>query len=667
MKGKYYLTTAIAYTSGKPHIGNSYEIVLADSIVRFKRADGYDVRFQTGTDEHGQKIELKAEEAGVSPKEFVDKVAKQIQDICDMLNISYDKFIRTTDEYHEKQVQKIFKKLYEQGDIYKGAYEGLYCTPCESFWTESQLVDGRCPDCGREVKPAKEEAYFFKMSKYADRLIEHINTHPEFIQPVSRKNEMMNNFLLPGLQDLCVSRTSFKWGIPVDFDEKHVVYVWLDALTNYITGLGYDCDGNSDELYKKYWPADLHLIGKDIIRFHTIYWPIFLMALGEPLPKQVFGHPWLLMGGGKMSKSKGNVVYADDLVDYFGVDAVRYYVLHEMPFENDGNLTWELVAERTNSDLANTLGNLVNRTISMSNKYFGGVVENKNAQLTENDAAVDADLKQTVTGTYAKVVAKMEELRVADALTEIFGIFKRCNKYIDETEPWVLAKDEAKADRLATVLYNLVEGIIIGASLLEPYMPETAERIAKQLNTSLRDFDQLEQFGLYESGSKVTDQPEILFARLDMKDVAKKEAELEEAMIKAAAEHEAEEANAEAEKAEQEAIDIEPKAEIEYDDFAKMQFQVGEIISCEAVPKSKKLLCSQVKIGSQVRQIVSGIKAHYSPEEMVGKKVMVLVNLKPAKLAGVLSEGMILCAEDAEGNLALVTPEKNMPAGAEIC
>ena len=666
-KPKYYITTAIAYTSGKPHIGNTYEIVLADAIARYKRSQGYDVFFQTGTDEHGQKIELKAEEAGITPKEFVDKVSGEIKRIWDLMDTSYDKFIRTTDEDHEKQVKKIFKKLYDKGDIYKGHYEGMYCTPCESFFTESQLVDGKCPDCGRPVQPAKEEAYFFKMSKYADRLIEHINTHPEFIQPVSRKNEMMNNFLLPGLQDLCVSRTTFDWGIPVTFDPKHVTYVWLDALTNYITGIGYDADGNSTEQYKKLWPADLHLIGKDIIRFHTIYWPIFLMALGEPLPKQVFGHPWLLMGGGKMSKSKGNVVYADDLVDYFGVDAVRYYVLHEMPFENDGNLTWELVAERTNSDLANTLGNLVNRTISMSNKYFGGVVENKNAQLTENDAAVDADLKQTVTGTYAKVVAKMEELRVADALTEIFGIFKRCNKYIDETEPWVLAKDEAKADRLATVLYNLVEGIIIGASLLEPYMPETAERIAKQLNTSLRDFDQLEQFGLYESGSKVTDQPEILFARLDMKDVAKKEAELEEAMIKAAAEHEAEEANAEAEKAEQEAIDIEPKAEIEYDDFAKMQFQVGEIISCEAVPKSKKLLCSQVKIGSQVRQIVSGIKAHYSPEEMVGKKVMVLVNLKPAKLAGVLSEGMILCAEDAEGNLALVTPEKNMPAGAEIC
>ena len=666
-KKPYYISTAIAYTSGKPHIGNTYEIVLADAIARYKREQGYDVYFQTGTDEHGQKIELKAADAGVTPKEFVDNVAGQIKEIWDLMNTSYDKFIRTTDDYHEKQVQKIFKKLYDQGDIYKGHYEGLYCTPCESFWTPSQVVDGKCPDCGRPVQPAKEEAYFFRMSKYAPKLIEYINEHPEFIQPVSRKNEMMNNFLLPGLQDLCVSRTSFTWGIPVTFDPKHVIYVWLDALTNYITGIGYDADGNSTEQYKKLWPADLHLIGKDIIRFHTIYWPIFLMALGEPLPKQVFGHPWLLMGGGKMSKSKGNVVYADDLVDYFGVDAVRYYVLHEMPFENDGNLTWELVAERTNSDLANTLGNLVNRTISMSNKYFGGVVENRNVQLTENDAAVDADLKQTVTGTYAKVVAKMEELRVADALTEIFGIFKRCNKYIDETEPWVLAKDEAKADRLATVLYNLVEGIIIGASLLEPYMPETAEKIAKQLNTSLRDFDQLEQFGLYESGNRVTDQPEILFARLDMKDVAKKEAELEEAMIKAAAEHEAEEANAEAEKAEQEAIDIEPKTEIEYDDFAKMQFQVGEIISCEAVPKSKKLLCSQVKIGSQVRQIVSGIKAHYSPEEMVGKKVMVLVNLKPAKLAGVMSEGMILCAEDAEGNLALVTPEKNMPAGAEIC
>lgn len=655
-KGNYYLTTAIAYTSGKPHIGNNYEIVLADSIARFKRKEGYDVFFQTGTDEHGQKIELKAQDAGVTPKEFVDKVAGTIRGLCDLLNISYDKFIRTTDADHEKQVQKIFRRLYDQGDIYKGAYEGMYCTPCESFWTESQLKEGKCPDCGRDVKPAKEEAYFFRMSKYADRLIKHINEHPEFIQPVSRKNEMMNNFLLPGLQDLCVSRTSFKWGIPVDFDDRHVVYVWLDALTNYITGIGYDAEGNSTEQYKKLWPADLHLIGKDIIRFHTIYWPIFLMALGEELPKQVFGHPWLLMNNDKMSKSKGNVIYADDLVEYFGVDAVRYYVLHEMPYENDGNATWELIAERSNSDLANTLGNLVNRTISMSNKYFDGVVSNKGAE----DAAIDNDLKSTITGTYAKVAEKMETLRVADALTEIFGIFKRCNKYIDETEPWVLAKDEAKADRLSTVLYNLVEGIIIGASLLEPFMPATAEKIAAQLNTRLRGFDEVEQFGLYESGSKVTDQPEILFARLDMKEVAKKEEALRLAMIESvkAAEESVEEA---------EVIDIEPKDEISYEDFAKMQFQVGEIIACEPVPKSKKLLCSQVRVGSQVRQIVSGIKAHYSPEEMVGKKVMVLVNLKPATLAGVLSEGMLLCAEDAEGNLALMTPEKEMPAGAEIC
>ena len=655
-KGPYYLTTAIAYTSSKPHIGNNYEIVRADSIVRFKRKEGYDVYFQTGTDEHGQKIELKAQEAGVTPKEYVDKIAGVIKGLCDLLNISYDKFIRTTDDYHEKQVQKIFKRLYNQGDIYKGAYEGMYCTPCESFWTESQLVDGKCPDCGGPVKPAREEAYFFRMSKYADRLIRHINEHPEFIQPVSRKNEMMNNFLLPGLQDLCVSRTSFKWGIPVDFDDKHVVYVWLDALTNYITGIGYDADGNSSEQYKKYWPADLHLIGKDIIRFHTIYWPIFLMALGEPLPKQVFGHPWLLMSGGKMSKSKGNVIYVDDLVDFFGVDAVRYYLIHEMPFENDGNATWELIAERTNSDLANTLGNLVNRTISMSNKYFGGVVADKGVA----DEALDGDLKAVVTGTYAKAAEKMSTLHVADALTEIFGIFKRCNKYIDETEPWVLAKDEAKADRLSTVLYNLVESIVIGASMLEPYMPETAEKIAKQLNTELRDFDTLEQFGLYESGKKVTDQPEILFARLDMKEVAKKEEELEAEMAARAKKAEEEE------KAE-EGIDIEAKPEISYEDFSKLQFQVGEIISCEAVPKSKKLLCSQVKIGSQVKQIVSGIKAHYSPEEMVGKKVMVLVNLKPAKLAGVLSEGMLLCAEDAEGNLSLMTPEKTMPVGAEIC
>ena len=664
MKGKYYLTTAIAYTSGKPHIGNSSEIVLADSIVRFKRADGYDVRFQTGTDEHGQKIELKAEEAGVSPKEFVDKVAKQIQDICDMLNISYDKFIRTTDEYHEKQVQKIFKKLYEQGDIYKGAYEGLYCTPCESFWTESQLVDGRCPDCGREVKPAKEEAYFFKMSKYADRLIEHINTHPEFIQPVSRKNEMMNNFLLPGLQDLCVSRTSFKWGIPVDFDEKHVVYVWLDALTNYITGLGYDCDGNSDELYKKYWPADLHLIGKDIIRFHTIYWPIFLMALGEPLPKQVFGHPWLLQGDGKMSKSKGNVIYAEDLVDFFGVDAVRYFVLHEMPFENDGVITWDLMVERLNADLANTLGNLVNRTISMSNKYFGGLVENKGESSDPAEKAIDDDLKAVAAGTYDRVAKKMEDLKVADAISEIFVLFKRCNKYIDETMPWALAKDEAKKDRLATVLYNLVEGINMGASLLAPFMPETAEKIAKQLNTELRDFDTLQEFGGYPSGNTVTDAPEILFARQDLKEVMEK---VEALQARQRAEAGVPQEQAAPETTDEKVVDIEKKPEITYEDFAKLQFQVGEIIDCKEVPKSKKLLCSQVKIGSEVRQILSGIKQYYKPEEMVGRKVMVVTNLKPATLAGMTSEGMLLCAEDADGNLSLMTPEKPMPAGAEIC
>ena len=664
MKGKYYLTTAIAYTSGKPHIGNSYEIVLADSIVRFKRADGYDVRFQTGTDEHGQKIELKAEEAGVSPKEFVDKVAKQIQDICDMLNISYDKFIRTTDEYHEKQVQKIFKKLYEQGDIYKGAYEGLYCTPCESFWTESQLVDGRCPDCGREVKPAKEEAYFFKMSKYADHLIEHINTHPEFIQPVSRKNEMMNNFLLPGLQDLCVSRTSFKWGIPVDFDEKHVVYVWLDALTNYITGLGYDCDGNSDELYKKYWPADLHLIGKDIIRFHTIYWPIFLMALGEPLPKQVFGHPWLLQGDGKMSKSKGNVIYAEDLVDFFGVDAVRYFVLHEMPFENDGVITWDLMVERLNADLANTLGNLVNRTISMSNKYFGGLVENKGESSDPAEKAIDDDLKAVAAGTYDRVAKKMEDLKVADAISEIFVLFKRCNKYIDETMPWALAKDEAKKDRLATVLYNLVEGINMGASLLAPFMPETAEKIAKQLNTELRDFDTLQEFGRYPSGNTVTDAPEILFARQDLKEVMEK---VEALQGRQRAEAGVPQEQAAPETTDEKVVDIEKKPEITYEDFAKLQFQVGEIIDCKEVPKSKKLLCSQVKIGSEVRQILSGIKQYYKPEEMVGRKVMVVTNLKPATLAGMTSEGMLLCAEDADGNLSLMTPEKPMPAGAEIC
>ncbi len=656
-KGKYYITTAIAYTSGKPHIGNSYEIVLADSIARFKRKDGYDVFFQTGTDEHGQKIELKAQEAGITPKELVDRVAGTIKDLCALMEISYDHFIRTTDDYHEKQVQKIFKRLYDQGDIYKGAYEGMYCTPCESFWTESQLKDGKCPDCGREVKPAREEAYFFKMSKYADRLIKHINEHPEFIQPVSRKNEMMNNFLLPGLQDLCVSRSSFKWGIPVDFDDRHVVYVWLDALTNYITGIGYDCDGNSTQQYHDLWPADLHLIGKDIIRFHTIYWPIFLMALDEPLPKQIFGHPWLLQGEGKMSKSKGNVLYADDLVDFFGVDAVRYFVLHEMPFENDGTISWELLVERINSDLANTLGNLVNRTISMSNKYFGGEVNNK-----EVYEPVDEELKQVVTGTYDKVAAKMEELRVADALTEIFVLFKRCNKYIDETEPWILAKDEAKKDRLATVLYHLVESIMVGASLLEPFMPETVRKIAGQLNAQVRDFEQLREFGLYPSGSRVTEKPEILFARLDVKEVVEKAEEMF-AGRKAAAEKE----DTAEQKEEAVVIDIEPKEEITYDQFGKMQFQVGEIIACEEVPKSKKLLCSKVRIGSQVKQIVSGIKQHYSADEMVGKKVMVLVNLKPATLAGVLSEGMILCAEDNEGNLALLTPEKDMPAGAEIC
>ncbi len=654
-KKPYYITTAIAYTSGKPHIGNTYEIVLADSIARFKREQGYDVRFQTGTDEHGQKIELKAEAAGVTPKQFVDDVAGQIKTIWDLMNTSYDKFIRTTDADHEAQVQKIFKKLYDQGDIYKGYYEGLYCTPCESFFTESQLVDGKCPDCGREVQPAKEEAYFFKMSKYADRLIAYINEHPEFIQPVSRKNEMMNNFLLPGLQDLCVSRTSFTWGIPVSFDPKHVTYVWLDALTNYITGLGYDCDGNNGELFKKYWPADLHLIGKDIIRFHTIYWPIFLMALNLPLPKQVFGHPWLLQGDGKMSKSKGNVLYADTLVDFFGVDAVRYFVLHEMPFENDGVISWELMVERMNSDLANILGNLVNRTISMSNKYFGGEVRNGGVS-----DAVDEDLKNVVLASVKKAESKMNELRVADAITEIFNIFRRCNKYIDETMPWALAKDEAQKERLATVLYNLVEAITIGASLLESFMPDTSRKILAQLHAQKRALSEMDQFGLYPSGEHVTDAPEILFARMDLKEVMEKV----EAMR--AAEKAAQPAAEEA-KEEEPVIDIEPKAEIEYEDFAKLQFQVGEIIACEAVKKSKKLLCSQVKIGSQVKQIVSGIKAHYSPEEMVGKKVMVVVNLKPAKLAGVLSEGMLLCAEDADGNLSLMVPEKKMPSGAEIC
>lgn len=648
-KQKYYITTAIAYTSGKPHIGNTYEIVLADAIARFKRMQGYDVFFQTGTDEHGQKIEEKAGEAGITPKEFVDNVAGEIRRIWDLMNTSYDKFIRTTDEDHEKQVQKIFKKLYDQGDIYKGYYEGMYCTPCESFFTESQLVDGKCPDCGREVKPAKEEAYFFKMSKYADRLIEHINTHPEFIQPVSRKNEMMNNFLLPGLQDLCVSRTSFSWGIPVSFDPKHVTYVWLDALTNYITGIGYNCDGESTEQFKKDWPADLHLIGKDIIRFHTIYWPIFLMALDLPLPKQVFGHPWLLQGDGKMSKSKGNVLYADELVEMFGVDAVRYFVLHEMPFDNDGVITWELMVERMNSELANTLGNLVNRTISMSNKYFGGVVSNPGFM-----EPLDRDLRETAVSTAQKVADKMEELRVADAMTEIFALFKRCNKYIDETMPWALAKDESKKDRLATVLYNLVEGISIGASLLEPFMPETSAKILAQLGAKKRSIEVMNMFGLYQSGQKVVEKPEILFARLDVNEVL---AKVEEKRAQ----------EAEPEVPAEPVIDLEPKAEITFEDFEKLQFQVGEIIACEAVKKSKKLLCSQVRIGSQVKQIVSGIKAHYTPEEMVGKKVMVLVNLKPATLAGVKSEGMLLCAEDADGNLALVVPEKKMPAGAEIC
>ena len=648
-KEKFYMTTAIAYTSGKPHIGNTYEIVLADSIARFKRQQGYDVFFQTGTDEHGQKIELKAEEAGITPKEYVDNVSTEIKRIWDLMNTSYDKFIRTTDADHEKQVQKIFKKLYDQGDIYNGHYEGMYCTPCESFFTESQLVDGKCPDCGRPCTPAKEEAYFFKMSKYAPRLIKYINEHPKFIQPVSRKNEMMNNFLLPGLQDLCVSRTSFSWGIPVDFDPKHVTYVWLDALTNYITGIGYDCDGNSSDLFNKNWPADLHLIGKDIIRFHPIYWPIFLMALDLPLPKQVFGHPWLLQGDGKMSKSKGNVIYADDLVDFFGVDAVRYFVLHEMPFENDGVITWELMVERLNSDLANTLGNLVNRTISMSNKYFGGVVTK-----TGVEEDVDADLKAVVTGTRAKVAAKMEDLRVADSITEIFNLFKRCNKYIDETMPWALAKDEAKKDRLAEVLYNLVESITIGASLLESFMPETTEKILAQLNGEKRSYEELDQFGLYPSGNKVTDKPEILFQRLDLKEILEKVEAMKAAQAKP-------------EVPEEPVVDIDAKEEITFDDFGKMQFQVGEIIACEEVKKSRKLLCSQVKIGSQVKQIVSGIKGHYTAEEMVGKKVMVLVNLKPAKLAGVLSEGMLLCAEDADGNLSLMVPEKKMPAGAEIC
>ncbi|MCR4739411.1 MAG: methionine--tRNA ligase [Lachnospiraceae bacterium] len=659
-KGKYYVTTAIAYTSGKPHIGNTYEAVLCDSIARYKRLEGYDVFFQTGTDEHGQKIELKAQAAGISPREYVDKVSSEVKRLWDLMETSYDKFIRTTDEDHEKQVQKIFKKLYDQGDIYKGAYEGLYCTDCEAFWTESQLVDGKCPDCGRDVHPAKEEAYFFKMSKYADRLIDHINSHPEFIQPVSRKNEMMNNFLLPGLSDLCVSRTSFKWGIPVDFDDRHVVYVWIDALSNYITGIGYDADGNSTDRYKKLWPADLHLIGKDIVRFHTIYWPIILMALGEELPKQVFGHPWLLQGGEKMSKSRGNVIYADDLVDLFGVDAVRYFVLHEMPFDNDGIITWELVVERYNSDLANVLGNLVNRTITMANKYFDGIVKS-----TGKTEAVDEDLKAVITGARDRIEKKMADLRVADAITEVFNIFRRCNKYIDETEPWVLARDEANEDRLAEVLYNLTESICIGANLLEPFMPKTSESILMQFKGTVRDYDLLADYGLYESGTKVTDKPEILFARLDVNEIMKK---VEELRARQKAEYEAENGiSQESAVQDEDVCDIPQKPEITYDDFAKLQFQVGEILECEEVPKSKKLLCSKVKIGSQVKQIVSGIKAYYKPEEMVGKKVMVLVNLKPATLAGVLSEGMLLCAEDKDGNLVLVSPEKDMPSGAEIC
>ncbi len=684
-KGRYYITTAIAYTSGTPHIGNSYEIVLADSIARFKRKDGYDVFFQTGTDEHGQKIEIKAQESGVTPKQFVDGVAGEIRRICDALNTSYDKFIRTTDTDHERAVQKIFKRLYDQGDIYKGYYEGMYCTPCESFWTESQLVDGKCPDCGREVKPAREEAYFFRMSKYADRLIEYINAHPEFIQPVSRKNEMMNNFLLPGLQDLCVSRTSYTWGIPVTFDEKHVIYVWMDALTNYITGIGYDADGNSSEQYKKLWPADLHLIGKDIIRFHTIYWPIFLMALGEPLPKQVFGHPWLLMNNDKMSKSKGNVIYAQDLIDFFGVDAVRYYVLHEMPYDNDGNLTWELVAERTNSDLANTLGNLVNRTVSMSNKYFGGRVENKHVGVDAGAEDVDADLFSVAADTYGRVSRKMDELRVADAITEIFALFKRCNKYIDETMPWVLAKDEAKKDRLATVLYNLLNGILVGASLLEPYMPETSVKIASQINAQLVDFEILERCAkngdiaaassLYPDNNRVTQTPEILFARQDIGELMEKVEAMYEARREAAGAAPGNDAAGGAVQGAagqtpgtaEDVIDVPAKETITYDVFDKCQFRVGEIIECAEVPKSRKLLCSKVRIGSEVKQILSGIKQQYSPQEMVGKKVMVLVNLQPREIAGMMSEGMLLCAEDADGGLALMTPDGPMPSGAEIC
>ena len=682
-KKPYYITTAIAYTSGKPHIGNTYEIILADAIARFKRKEGYDVRFQTGTDEHGQKIETRAIEAGQTPKEFVDSVAAEVKRLWDLCNTSYDRFIRTTDPDHERQVQKIFKKLYDKGDIYKGSYKGMYCTECEAFYTNAQLVDGKCPECHGEVHPAEEEAYFFKMSKYADRLIEHINNNPDFIRPVSRKNEMMNNFLIPGLQDLCVSRTSFTWGIPVDFDPKHVVYVWLDALSNYTTGLGYDADGNHGDLYKKYWPADLHLIGKDIIRFHTIYWPIFLMALDEPLPKQVFGHPWLLQGGEKMSKSKGNVIYADDMVHLFGVDAVRYFVLHEMPYENDGVITWELMAERYNSDLANTLGNLVSRTIAMSNKYFNGELES-----TGVEESVDIELKEIAVNCLHKVVDKMKELRAADAISEIFTLFKRCNKYIDETEPWILAKEEDKLPRLKEVLYNLSESIMIGASLLYSFMPETSEKIAKAFNSELREFSELEKFGLLKNGTKAAENPEMLFARKDVKEVlaetekivAKQREEFVKTgeiainnLLKAGKISEAEAKESldklfgrETKAEDKEVIDLEAKPEIEFDDFMKCQFQVGEIIKCEEVPKSKKLLCSQVKVGSKTLQIVSGIRKNYKAEEMVGKKVMVLTNLKPAKLAGVLSQGMLLCAEDAEGNLSLMTPEHSMPSGAGI-
>jgi len=653
-KKPYYITTAIAYASGKPHIGNTYEIVLADAIARFRREEGLEVFFQTGTDEHGQKIENKAKDAGITPKEYVDNAAGQIRKIWDMMNTSYDKFIRTTDEDHKKQVQKIFKKFYDQGDIYKGFYEGMYCTACESFFTDSQLVEGKCPDCGGEVYPAKEDAYFFKMSKYADRLIKHINEHPEFIQPVSRKNEMMNNFLLPGLQDLCVSRTSFTWGIPVDFDSKHVTYVWLDALSNYITGIGYDVDGNSSDRFKKFWPADLHLIGKDIIRFHTIYWPIFLMALDLPLPKQVFGHPWLLQGEGKMSKSKGNVLYADTLVDFFGVDAVRYFVLHEMPFDNDGVISWDLMVERFNSDLANVLGNLVSRTISMTNKYFGGILTDAKDESVAGATEIDTDLKDVVLMSVEEVVKKMSELRVADAITEIWTLFKRCNKYIDETTPWILAKEEDKKERLQTVLYNLSESIAIGTSLLYSFMPETSEKILDMFGTNKRSLEDMDKFGLLMSGTKVVEEPEILFKRLDLEEVLKQVEAL----------------NLNTQSVEKEevvdGIDVESKATIEYDDFAKLQIQVGQVVKCEEVPKSKKLLCSQVQIGSITRQILSGIKQWYSAKDMLGKQVLVVTNLAPRKIAGLESQGMILMAEDDTGNAVLVSPEKNIKTGAEI-